>query len=155
MGSEWGASGAPKGGSPNPEKWELRRGGAPKGWVPEGVEPRRVGGQKFRVFFFPLPPQFSLFLPSLGGLLVEFWLCLKRRGLECARLEFSGCHVKLRRPQSSLQNTTKTQREDPQEREERKKNVAVRGKKKRNFGRSWRGAVLGKMGSGRGGGQKC
>ena len=43
---------------------------------------RRAGGPQFRVFVFPLPPQFSFFLPSLGGLLVEFWWCLKRRGPE-------------------------------------------------------------------------
>ena len=46
---------------------------------PRRVGPRRVGDPKFRVFF-PLPPQFSFILPSLGGLLVEFWWCLKRRG---------------------------------------------------------------------------
>ena len=30
---------------------------------------------KFRSFFFPLPPPFSLFLCLSGGLLVEFWWC--------------------------------------------------------------------------------
>ena len=39
---------------------------------------------------FPLPPQLSFFLPSLGGLFLEFWWCLKRWALKCARLEFSG-----------------------------------------------------------------
>ena len=48
---------------------------------PRRVELRRVGGPKFRAFF-PLPPQFSFILPSLGRLLVEFRWCLERRGLE-------------------------------------------------------------------------
>ena len=30
------------------------------------VEPRRVGGPKFRSFFFSFPPQCSFFLPSFG-----------------------------------------------------------------------------------------
>ena len=34
-------------------------------WGPKGGEP------KFSSFFFPLQPQFSFFLPSIGGLLVE------------------------------------------------------------------------------------
>ena len=40
---------------------------------------------KFRSFF-PLPPQFSFFLPSLGCLLVEFWWCLKAPGPSNARV---------------------------------------------------------------------
>ena len=68
---------APKGGGPNPEKVEPRKGGAPKGGA------RRVGGPKFRAFFSLLPPQFSSFLLSLSwGPFVEFWWCLKHRGLE-------------------------------------------------------------------------
>ena len=43
------------------------------------VGARRVGGPKFRAFF-PLPPQNSFFSSLSGGLLVEFWWCLKRRG---------------------------------------------------------------------------
>ena len=46
------------------------------------VGPRRVGAQIFALFFFPLLPHFSFFLPSLGGLLVEFWWCLKRQDPE-------------------------------------------------------------------------
>ena len=57
-----------EGEGPNSEKK-----GAPKGGHP------RVGHRPIRAFF-PFPPQFSFFLPSLGGLLVEFWWCLKRRG---------------------------------------------------------------------------
>ena len=78
----------------------VRRVGGPKGWGPEGLGARRVGGPKFRAFFFSLPPEFHSFFLSLGGLLVEFWWCLKRRDAQSARLEFSGCRVKPRRPQS-------------------------------------------------------
>ena len=40
--------------------------------------------------FFPLPTHFSFFLPSLGGLLVEYLVVFLKAGtLECARLEFS------------------------------------------------------------------
>ena len=38
-----------------------------------------MGAQNFALFPL-LPPQFSFFLLSLGGLSVEFWWCLKRRG---------------------------------------------------------------------------
>ena len=72
----------------------------PEGWGPERWGPGKVGfqghpkggeGPEIRAFFL-LPPQISFFLPSLGGLLVEFW-CLKRGPLKCARLEFSGSRV--------------------------------------------------------------
>ena len=53
------------------------------------VGPRRWRAQNFA--FFPFPATVSLFLCLSGCLLVEFWLCLKRRNLKCARLEFSGC----------------------------------------------------------------
>ena len=38
-----------------------------EGWDPEPRKMGPKGGPKFRAFFFPLPPQFSFFLPSLGG----------------------------------------------------------------------------------------
>ena len=70
----WGSTGGfPKGGGPNLEKLGPRRVG-PEGWSLKGGA-HRVGGPKFRVFFFPLPPQFSFFSPSLGGPFVEFWWC--------------------------------------------------------------------------------
>ena len=72
-------SGAPKGGSPKPRKKEAPKGGGPEGWRARNF-----------ALFFPLPPQNSFSLPSLGCLLVEFWWCLKRRALKCARLEFFG-----------------------------------------------------------------
>ena len=58
----WG----PKGGGPKPSK-----SGAPK----------RVEAQNFALFF-PLPPQFSFFSPSLVDPFVEFWWCLKRQGAQ-------------------------------------------------------------------------
>ena len=61
------------------------------------VGPRRVGGPKFRAFF-PSTTTIFFHAPLFWGLLVEFWWCLKRRGLKCSRLEFSGCSVKPRRP---------------------------------------------------------
>ena len=33
------------------------------------------GPPKISLFFFRLPLPFSFFLPSLGGLLMEFWWC--------------------------------------------------------------------------------
>ena len=75
----------------------------PAGWGPEGWRPegwgegwgaRRVGGPKFRAFFFHSGHNFLSFFP-LRGPLVEFWWCLKRRdplmctfgvlGLSCLR----------------------------------------------------------------------
>ena len=73
-------------------------GGGLKGWGPEGVgalNPEKVGPEglggrrvgdpkggrpKISRFFFSLSPAGNFILSSLGGLLVEFWWCLKRRG---------------------------------------------------------------------------
>ena len=55
-----------------------RKSGGPEGWGPK-VGPRRVGGPNFALFC-PSPAPFSLFLSFSGGLLVEFWWCLNRRG---------------------------------------------------------------------------
>ena len=72
----WGPEGrGPEGWGPNPEKVGATRVG------PRRVGPRRVGGPKFRVFFFfPCPAAKFVFFSLSGGLLVEFWWCLKRRG---------------------------------------------------------------------------
>ena len=59
---------------------------------PEGWGPERWG--KNFALFFSLSPQNSFFSSLSGGLLVEFWWCLKRRALKCARWEFSGCRVR-------------------------------------------------------------
>ena len=75
--------GAPKGGAPKggAQKGGAQKRGAPKGGGPEGWSPERWG-PKISRFFFPVPPQNSFFFALSGGLLVEFWLCLKRRGPE-------------------------------------------------------------------------
>ena len=54
--------------------------GALEGWGPEGW-----GTQNFALFF-PLPPQFFILHSLSRGHFVEFWWCLKRRDLKCARL---------------------------------------------------------------------
>ena len=85
-----------RGGGPNPENVGARRVGAtrvggarrprprksggPKGGGPEGWGPEGWGAQNFALFFL-LPLPFSMFFLS-GGLLVEFWWCLKRRDPE-------------------------------------------------------------------------
>ena len=66
---------------------------------PRRVGPRRVRGPKFRAFF-PLPPPFRSFCVSLGVFSWNFGGLLKAGTLKCARLEFSGCRVNPRRPQS-------------------------------------------------------
>ena len=87
---------------PNPEKVGARRVGAR--WGPKHGA-RRVGGPKFSRFF-PSPDAkfvlfFSLWVSSRGILVV-----LRAGTLKCARLEFSGCRVKPRRPQSSQETCT-------------------------------------------------
>ena len=61
--------------SGGPEGW------GPEGWGNEGWSPERWGPKISRLFF-PLPPQFSFFSPSLLVFFVEFWWCLKRRGAQ-------------------------------------------------------------------------
>ena len=83
--------GGPEGvGGPNLERVEPRKGGAPKG-----------GRPKISRFFFPFPATvFALFVSLWGssrGILVVFG---SAGAVKCARLEFSGCRVKPRRPQS-------------------------------------------------------
>ena len=66
------------------------------------VGARRVGGPKFRAFFPSPATKFVLLFPLWGssrGFLVVFG---SARAVKCARLEFSGCCVKPRRPQSRL-----------------------------------------------------
>ena len=45
--------------------------------TPPSPGPPSAGPPKISLFFH-LPPQFSFFSPSLGGLLVEFWWCFRR-----------------------------------------------------------------------------
>ena len=98
-------------------------------------------------------------------LLVEFWWCLKRQ--RCARLEFSGCRVKPRRPGSpggftrqppkrahfegpglhkNHQNSTRIHSERQKQSETGGRR---RKKKERNFGRSGGGGVLWRESGGR------
>ena len=113
-----------------PKKWGLEgwgfegRGAQPRKSGVRRVGVRRVGAQprksgapkggrpKISRFFLPVP-QNSFFSSLSGGLLVEFWWCLKRWG----------AHVKPRRPRSRrgahlrvpvFTNTTKKPRENPQ-----------------------------------------
>ena len=130
--------GPQKGGGPNLEKVGPRR-----------VELRRVGGPKFRAFF-PSSATIFFLLSLSWGPFVEFWWCLKRRGLKCARLEFSGCRVRAPAARSGgaagvshdspraqtctfqgsgLQKHQQNSTQGPQERERRMKIVAG-GKKK-------------------------
>ena len=72
----------------------------PGGWGPEEWGP--VEGPKFRAFFPPPATIFilsSLLWGSSRGILVVFE---GARDLKCARLEFSGCSVKSRRPQNLM-----------------------------------------------------
>ena len=55
-------------------------------------DPLRRTAQNFALFFSS-PAPISFFLPSLGGLLVEFW-CFEDRDPQSPRLELSGCRVK-------------------------------------------------------------
>ena len=115
--------------------------------VSRRLGPRRVG-PKCRAFLSLSRRNFHSFF-SLWGLLVEFWLWLKRPGAQMCTFGLSGCRVKPRRlrgftrqPENykrahlrvpAFNHTTKIQRNDPQENE----NCGGRGKKKaRNFGRS-------------------
>ena len=124
-----------KGGGPHSQRVRAPKSGASR-------------GPKFRAFFSLLSPTFSF-------LFSRFLVFGSAGALKCARLEFSGCHVKPRRPRSRRGFTrqpespnrahlrvpvftkTKIPRENPPEKEERMKIVAGEGKKKeRKFGRS-------------------
>ena len=75
-------SGSPKGGGPNPEKVGARRVGGPK------------GGRAQNLALFSLFRHKNSFFSSLsGGLLVEFWWCLKRRGREMCSFGVLGAVV--------------------------------------------------------------
>ncbi len=159
-----------------PEGWGPEGRGAKKGWAPKGGAPRRSakkgwapkggdqkdgaqkgGGPKIsRFFFFPLPPQFSFFLLSLGGPFVEFWWCFRRPepenvhvwalGLSCetpAATPDRAAGARTRQPenskrahfrapalQKSHQNSTKG---PPRERDRNSETVAGEGKKNAKF----------------------
>ena len=123
---------------------------APRRVAPRRVSPEGWGAQNFALFFNSSATIFFLLSLSWGPC-VEFWWCLKRRALKCARLEFSGCRVRAPPARSGgaagvshdspraqmctsgfrrFKNPTKIQRKDPQERERRMKIVAGGEKKK-------------------------
>ena len=123
----WHKGWAPKGGG---QTW--KKVGALKGGPRRGGGARRVGPQHFALFS-PLPALHS-FLPLLGvfcGMLVLF----EAGTLKSARLEFSGCRVKPRWPQSRwAREHHKTPREDPHRgRKKRFKTLAGEGKKRVKF----------------------
>ena len=111
--SWWGPE---KGGGQTQKKVWAPKGGAPKLW-PEGVGPRRVwgpprvgspngGGPKISRFF-SLSRHSLLFFPSLVSLFRGIFGGVWSAGaLKCARLEFSGCRVKPRRPPKPETTTT-------------------------------------------------
>ena len=86
--------------------------------TPEGVGPRRVGGQKFRAFCHLSRHNVPSFLLSLGGSFVEFWWCWKRQ--KCARVEFSGF-----KSQKFHEETPEREKEREWERESEKKTRIV------------------------------
>ena len=105
---------------------------------------------KFRACFTLSRRKIRSFLPS-GGLLVEFWWCLKRRDPQMCTFGLSGCRVKpqrlrgrmgfTRQPENSkrahlsaptLQTPPKFHEKTP-EREEKNEFCGGRGKKKREI----------------------
>ena len=97
-----------------PDQFGICHGGAPKGGWP-------------KILRF-LPPQFSFFLPSLGGsfrgILVVFAGALK-----CARLESPNVHIR-----GSPPSKTPPKFNEKTPREKKNETGAERGKNKRNFG---------------------
>ena len=146
-----------------PEEWGLRRVGAPKGGGQKGGEAQNFALFSLSRSIFAL--FVSLWVSSRGFLVVSG----SAGAVKCVRLEFSGCRVKPRRPQSrrgftrqpraqtrifegpGLHKPTKFNDKTPRERETKRAKVGwERGKKERNFGRSG-GGRSGRGRSGRGG----
>ena len=65
---------------------------------PSPGPPLPLDRPKFRSFFSLSRRKIRSFLPSLGVFSLNFGGVLKTKTLKCARLEFSGCRVKPRRP---------------------------------------------------------
>ena len=177
--------GAPKGGAPKgggPEGWGPEGVGAqtqkkwgpegwgPEGWSPEGWSPERWspegwGAQNFALF--SLSRQKIRSFPLWGssrGILVVF---LKAGTLKCARLEFSGCRVRVPVARSGgaagvphdnqspnvhilglrpSKTPPKFNEKTPRETQKERILLREREKKERNFGRSRGRAVQGKGG---------
>ena len=145
-----------------------------KKWGPEGWGPRRVGSPKFCAFLSLSRPIFALFVflwGSARGILVVFeareesnvhvWSSRvvrvkprrSRRGFTRQTEKFKREHLRV----PVFTNTTKIQRKRPTREGEKNKKCGGRGKKERNFGRSWGGRVLVNAGAGavRGGGTQA
>ena len=150
------------------------KGWCPEGWHPRvghrRVGQRRVGEAQNFALFFPPRHNFLSFFSLLGVLSCNFGGFFEASGRSNVHVWSSravvceprrpglvgppGLHTTVREPKRAhlrvpvFKNTTKIQREDTQEREERMKIVAERDKKARNFGRSGGGAVLRKRAGG-------
>ena len=74
---------ASEGKGPQGREGPRRRGPEPIGWGPKGGAPKGWRPKNFALFF-PLPPQFSFFFPSLGGPFVEFWCVFEAGGPKAA-----------------------------------------------------------------------
>ena len=57
---------------------------------------------------------------------MEFWWCLRAGALKCARLEFSGCHVKPRRPKTDTPHTATQHNTQPSGRSMAQNNKTTR-----------------------------
>ena len=90
---------------------------------------------KFRSFF-PLPPQFSLFLLYLGGPFVEFWWCFFE-GRDPEMCTFGALGLSCEAPAASgppgPQTPPKFNERTPKREKKRKKIVAAKGKNKREI----------------------
>ena len=91
------SGGGPEGRGPGGVGARTQKKWGPEGWGPGRVGAGRVGGPEgggpkiSRFFFFlSLLPEISLSSRS-GGLLVEFWWCLKRRDAQMCTFGLSGC----------------------------------------------------------------
>ena len=80
------------------------QGGGPKCWGP------KVGGPKMSRFFNLSRHNFQQFFSLLGVFSWNFGGVWGAGTLKCARMEFPGCRVKPRRPQSASQTPTQTAR---------------------------------------------
>ena len=118
-------------------------------WSPKG----RAPPPEISRFFSLSRHSFHSFLPLLLLLSWNFGGVRSAGALKCARMEFSGCRVKPRRPQSrrgftpqpespnvhiylrvpSFNNTTKIPREDPQRGKKRTNFAAGEGKNRATF----------------------
>ena len=105
-------------------------------------------------FFSSLPPPFSFCLPSLGGLLVEFWWCFEDRpqmstfgvlGLSCEFGAAGASHDSPRTPNVNISGPRRFKHhQNSTRREGKKENCGGRGKNEilggpgERSGRSWR-----------------